>query len=476
MPSLSILVRSWPLPDLAPDRVDSPTALVRRLGLGGATITNILAMIGIGPFITIPLLLGTMRGPQAMLGWVIGATVAICDGLVWAELGAAIPRSGGGYHYLLESYGPNGLGRLMSFLYLWQAVALTPLFMGSGAVGFARYSMYLYPAMTGGQARLLAIGVCVVATLLIYRRIDGVGRWGTVFGLIILGEALWIVVDGALNLGGARLDVPADAFDMSRDFWLGLGGATLYAMYDYAGYQTVCSVGGEVLRPAVTIPRSIVLATMSVATLYFAMNLSILTVMPWQDAMRSQFVVSDFIARIHGAGAASFMTLLILVTTLAGVFAGMLGASRIPYAAAANGRFFRVFAYLHPTRQFPAFSVLFVGGASALCCLLDLDDLIQAATVISILIVAFPMLGAVVALRRNRPEIDRPFRIWLYPVPLVVALTGWSYILSTTGMIYIAAGLVLLAIGIVAYLWRARQASEWPWSTTLEAAKLEVRS
>src|SRR5499427_8390958 len=130
--------------------------LERRLGLDGATAVNVLAMIGVGPFVTIPLLLRTMGGPQAMLGWFIGAVVALADGLVWAELGAAMPRSGGGYQYLLEAYGSNGPGRLMSFLFLWAMVTTMPLLMASGAVGFAHYAMYLYPAMAPWQTKLLA--------------------------------------------------------------------------------------------------------------------------------------------------------------------------------------------------------------------------------------------------------------------------------------------------------------------------------
>jgi amino acid transporter len=179
--------------------------------------------------------------------------------------------------------------------------------------------------------------------------------------------------------------------------------------------------------------------------------------------MSSQFVVSDFIALLHPGRAASVMTALILVTTLAGLFAGMLGASRIPYAAAADGRFFRAFARLHPTGRFPSFSVLFVGISSALCCLLELNALITALMVVYIIIGAVPMAGAVTALRARRPDIRQPFRMWLYPVPSLIALTGWTYIVATSGVIYVVAGLGLLAIGVATYLWGARRAEEWPF-------------
>src|ERR1041384_1176169 len=147
-----------------------PVHLERRLGAGGATAVNVLAMIGVGPFVTIPLLLNTMGGPQAMLGWFIGAIVAFADGLVWAELGAAMPRSGGGYEYLLESYGSHGIGRLLSFLFLWQTVAGMPLMLASGATGFAHYAEFFMPSMTVWQSKALAMAGCVIATASIYRR------------------------------------------------------------------------------------------------------------------------------------------------------------------------------------------------------------------------------------------------------------------------------------------------------------------
>jgi amino acid transporter len=437
--------------------------LDKGLGLWTAISANMLTMVGAGPFITIPLILGTMEGPQAMLGWVTGAAIAICDGLAWAELGAAIPQSGGGYHYLLQSYGTKGPGRLMSFLFLWQIVAITPLIFASGAVGFSGYATYLFPAMTPHEATLLAVGVCVFSTVLIYRRIENVGRACAVFGVIVVVAATWIVGEGLLHGHLAGLAPPAGAFRLSRGFWVGLGGATLYAMYDYGGYQTVCFVGGEIVRPEVTIPRSIIIAIVGVGILYVAMNVSILSVIPWRDAMRSRYVASDFIAQLHGSRAASVMTVLILVVIMGGVFAGMLGSSRIPHAAAEEGHFFRSFSRLHPTGHFPSFSVLFIGLATTLCCLFDLDSLIRASTVIIVLTQSIPVLGAVVMLRARRPDISRPFKLFLYPVPLVVALGGWIYIVSTSGAVYIAVGFGVLLAGIAAYLWRAKQAAEWPW-------------
>src|SRR5947209_2954937 len=119
--------------------------LIRGIGLGSATALNMIDMIGVGPFITIPLVVSKMGGPQALLGWILGALLAICDGLVWAELGAAMPGSGGSYVYLREIYGPRGLGRLVAFLFIWQLSFSAPLSIASGALGFAKYAAYLLP-------------------------------------------------------------------------------------------------------------------------------------------------------------------------------------------------------------------------------------------------------------------------------------------------------------------------------------------
>ncbi|HML15371.1 MAG TPA: amino acid permease [Bryobacteraceae bacterium] len=441
------------------------TTLERGLGFREATAANMLTMIGIGPFVTIPLLISAMHGPQAMLGWILGAAVSICDGLVWAELGAAMPESGGPYRYLLEAYGPHGLGRLMSFLFLWQLMAQFPLTLASGAVGFSQYSLYLWPHLTETARKMIAMAVCLVACALIYRRIQSIGRWSIAIWCLVMFAGLWIVADGLAHARLAMImDTPPGAFRLTRDFWIGLGGATLFATYDYGGYNTVCLLGGEIRKPARTIPRSILAAIGAVAALYLVMNFTILGVLPWQQAMRSTYVASEFMDRLHGPHAAAAITVLILVTAFASVFGGMLGFSRVPYVAAADGRFFRAFARLDPSGHFPSFSVLFVGIASAAGCLFDLESIVKTLIVIQTLIGSLAVVGAATMLRATRPDIPRPFRMWLYPLPSLIAFAGWTYIIVTSGTVYIAAGFAMLAVGIAAYLWRAKSANEWPWT------------
>ena len=435
------------------------------MGLLGATSANMLEMIGVGPFITIPILLAKMNGPQAILGWVLGAVVALCDGMVWAELGAAMPGTGGPLRYLSEAYGPNGLGRLMSFLFIWQTIFLAPLSIASGAIGFSQYARFFSPHMGWWQEKGIAMAVCLLITFMLYRDIRTVERLSVGMWIVVLGTVGWITAAGMLNLDSRRLlDFPPGAFAPTRAFFFGFGGATLIAMYDYGGYNNVCFFAGEVRQPEKVIPRSILWSILAVAALYLTMNVGIIGVVPWREAIQSTSIVSDFIQRLYGLRWAQVATVLVLWTTLASLFAVLLGYSRVPYAAAVEGRFFAAFGRLHPSRNFPSFSVLFIGISSALMCLMTLDVVINALIVIQIVVQFMAQILAVTLIRRNRPDIVRPYRMALYPATSVVAFIGWLYILIASGLPYILAGLGLLVFGIAIYLLRARRVAEWPFA------------
>jgi amino acid transporter len=435
------------------------------MGLLGATSANMLEMIGVGPFITIPILLAKMNGPQAILGWVLGALVALCDGMVWAELGAAMPGTGGPLRYLSEAYGPKGLGRLMSFLFIWQTIFLAPLSIASGAIGFSQYARFFSPHMGWWQEKGIAMVVCLLITFMLYRDIRAVERLSVGMWIVVLATVGWITVAGLLNLDTRRLlDFPPGVFAPSRAFFFGLGGATLIAMYDYGGYNNVCFFAGEVRQPEKVIPRSIIWSVVAVAILYLTMNLGIIGVVPWREAIQSTSIVSDFIRRLYGLRWAQVATVLVLWTTLGSLFAVLLGCSRVPYAAAVEGRFFAAFGRLHPSRNFPSFSVLFIGISSALTCLMTLDVVINALIVIQVVVQFMAQILAVTLIRRNRPDIVRPYHMALYPATSVIAFMGWLYILIASGLPYILAGLGLLIFGVTIYLVRARRAAEWPFA------------
>jgi amino acid transporter len=316
--------------------------LERGLGPFGAISANLLNMVGVGPFLTIPLALSAMGGPQAIVGWVLGALLCLCDGMVWAELGSAMPRSGGSYYYLQEAFGPKGLGRPMSFIFLWQTLLVGPLSIASGAVGFSDYMSFIYPRLTHVELVATAIVVCLVNAYLLYRNIRLIDRLTIAIAVIVIATCCWVILSGMLHFHASMaFDFTPGAFHMSRAFWTGLGATTLIAVYDYGGYNNVCLLGGEVKQPRRNIPLAVILSIVIVAVLYLLMNISILGSLDWHVAQHSQAIAADFMQVIYGRWAGLLISVLVLVVSFGAVFANMLGYSRIPYAAAADGHFFR---------------------------------------------------------------------------------------------------------------------------------------
>ena len=426
-------------------------ALIRGLSLLQATALNMSNMVGVGPFITIPLIISAMGGPQCMLGWLLGTILALSDGLIWSELAAAMPSTGGTFLYLRESFRHTKAGRLLPFLFIWQFVFSGPLEIASGYIGFAQYIGYFWRTMGPWETRLVAASAGVVTVVLLYRNIRSIGKITVVLWIGMLATVVWVIASGLANFQSKiAFDFPPNAFTFTRGFILGLGGATLIAMYDFLGYYDVCYVAGEVREPARVIPRSILFSVAAIAAIYSVMNLSIIGVVPWREAMQSKFIASEFMERIYGGWAGSLVTVMILWTCLTSCFALMLGTSRIPYAAALEGYFFKPFAALHPTGRFPHIALLAVGGLSILAAFIPLDQVLSALMTTRILVQFMGQIAAVHLLRK-RSDIERPFRIWLYPLPSIFAFAGWSYVFATAGTVSIAAGLVTLAAGVLVF-------------------------
>src|SRR5882762_8287544 len=471
-------------------------SLIRGMGLGTATALNMIDMIGVGPFITMPLIVSAMGGPQAILGWLLGALFAACDGLVWAELGAAMPGSGGSYRYLREIYGTQKFGRLISFLFIWQLSFSAPLSIATGCIGLAGYAAYYWPGLetvyaahnavlhvpwagdlqvswivTGGTA--VAIGACGLATLLLYRRITVIGRLSKALWVCVMGTIGWIIFAGLTHFNAPQaFDFPAGAFTLSRGFFTGLGGAMLIATYDYWGYYNVAFLGDEVEDPGRNIPRALLLSIALVACLYLVMNMCILAVVPWREMLLSGhnnsglYVVSLFMQRIYGTWAARVVTGLVMWTAFASVFSLMLGYSRVPYAAAKDGNYFRAFAKVHPQLRFPYVSLLALGVVAAAFCFLRLKDAIAALVVIRILLQFLVQAIGVIVLRIRRPEMPRPFRMWLYPLPALGAAAGFIFILFNrqNAMKEVRYAAVILLAGLTIYMVRAWRGKQWPFN------------
>ncbi len=443
----------------------SPTPHLRRgFGTREALALNISNMVGVGPFLTIPLMIASMGGPQAILGWIAGAALAICDGLVWSELGAALPGSGGSYHFLREVYGRESWGRLLAFLFIWQFVLSGPLEIASGMIGFAQYTGFLWPGMGAWSARFLAAGVGALALALLYRRNASLGKITITIGIGTVLTMAAILVLGLPHVQFAQAFAfsPA-AWNFDRGFFYGLGSATLIAMYNYMGYYDVCYIGDEVRNPGRAIPRSILGAIAICVAGYIAIYVVLLGVVPWRQAEGSAFIVSSFMARLYGHTAAVAITLLVLWTAFGSVFALLFGYSRIPYAAAVDGTFFRVFGRLHPRKEFPHVSLLTLGGVAMVAAFFPLGAVINALITTRLLVQFMGQAAAIPLLRRRWPQAQRPYRMWLYPLPALAAFAGWGLVFVSSGGGYIALGLMTLAVGTGVYFWRARRAGYWPF-------------
>ena len=459
------------------DSAQPAPALERKIGLGSAISLNMMNMIGVGPFITLPLVVVAMGGSQAVLGWLLGALIAVCDGLVWAELGAAMPEAGGSYAFLREIYNRDGAGRMISFLYIWQLGFSAPLSIASGCIGLAQYAAYLWPALNapvlGGHIRavsLLAAATCVLAVVLLYRNLSSIARtaWVLTGGVLLTIGA--VIVAGATHFHPAMLTPPPGAFTLNLGFFEGLGAATLLATYDYWGYYSVCFLGGEIRDPGRTIPRAVLWSIVIVAALYLMMNVSVLGVIPMADlthAGAAKFaVVAVLMERTLGSTAARVLALLVMWTAFASVYSLLLAYSRAPYAAAVDGNYFRIFARLHPRHKFPTVSLLALGTVATIFCFFNLAQVIAALVAIRILLQYVLQQIGVIVLRVRRPQLPRPFRIWLYPLPPLLALIGFLFIVFSRreASRELLDAAVVAATGSALYLARAWHRREWPFA------------
>ncbi len=448
--------------------------LIRHFGTLQATALNMSNMIGIGPFLTIPLLMSALGGPQSMLGWLVAVLIVVNDGMVWSELGAAMPGSGGSYVYLREGFGRETFGRLLSFLFIWQFILSGPLEIASGYIGFAQYLGYIWKE---APVTLVATVVGLLNIALLYRQITHIGK---------ITISLWIgtlLTTGAVIATGVMhfdpklaFDFPPDAFRFSTGFLFGLGAASRIGVYDYLGYYDICYIGDEVRNPGRTIPRSVIISVIAVAAIYIAINLSIIGIVPWREFVpetqpAAQFVVSLMMERIYGSKIATLLTLMILWTAFGSCFALLLGYSRIPFAAARDGYFFKIFARLHPKQNFPAVSLLVIGGIAILCSFFSLGIVIDVLIATRILVQFIGQIYAVHLLRRNAPNLERPYRIWLYPLPSLLAFVGWVFIYLTLPRQVVLFSLAALAIGALAFLAWSRATARWPFAPALDIPK-----
>lgn len=441
--------------------------LHRGLGLLQATSLNVANMVGVGPFITIPLFIQAMPGPQALLAWIIAAVLVLCDGLVWSELGAALPGSGGSYHFLSEIYGRYRFGRLIPFLFIWQFLISGTLELASGYIGALQYLLYALPDLPEQMARWhipggvnsIAALAALLVTIALCRPIRSIGWLSVALCTGTLITISIVIAAGLTHFNPELLRPPADAWRIDTKWFAGLGAAMSIAIYDYLGYYNVCHLGDEVIEPGRTIPRAVMLSVGLIAVLYLTMNLSIIAVVPWQEVMKSPNIAADFMEILFGRPVAVAFTVLILWTVIACVFAMTLGYSRIPYAAAKSGGFFPVFGLVHPVHRYPVVSLLSIGSITALFCYFPLETVILAAVSVRIIVQFMWQIIGLHLVRTTRPDIALPFRMWLYPLPSLIAFCGWMFLLVTAQPLILCVALCVLLSGGLA--WCGWQGVSW---------------
>jgi fructoselysine transporter len=440
-------------------------ALERRLGLAQATAINMTDMVGIGPFITMPMVIGMMNGPYFLYAWIAGAFLSIVDAMIWSELGAAFPRAGGSYNFLKEAYGKNGAGKMMSFLFVWQTMIQAPLVIASAAIGFAKYFSYLVP-LNSFTEKIVSGSVVVLIIVLLYRKIEAIGKISVFLWSGVIITMFWIIGGG---IGHGHFLQPFrdinSGLSVDYAFVTAIGYASVKSVYSYLGYYNVCHLGGEIKNPSKNIPRSMFISVAGIAVFYLLMNVSVVSVIPWQHAKNSEFVVSEFVQIIAGSTAAKIATCLILWVAFASVFSATLGYSRIPYAAAADGEFFEVFARLHPTKKFPYVSILFLGSVAFIFSMLfKLGEVISAILAMRIIIQFIGQAMGLLILRSKKNETVFPYKMPLFPVPIILAIIMWLFILISTGSNLMGCGLFIIFLGSIVYFIKAKFKKEWPFA------------
>lgn len=417
-------------------------------------------MVGIGPFVTLSVIMGMMHGPASMFAWLLGALLAYMDGMVWAELGAKWPEAGGSYVFLQKLFGEKKWGRLMAFLFIWQTTIQAPLVIASGAIGFAKYAGFLVP-MTDMQRKMVSGGLVILLVALLYRNIKSIGKISVLLWIVTGGTILWLIGSGVGHFDAHRaFNWSFEGFDSSALLFAALGKASLNAVYSYLGYYNVCHLGAEVRDPAKNIPRSMLLSITGIAILYLSMQTMVAGVLPWEEAAASDFVASLYFERIYGSHlVGQIATFLILIIAMASLFSAILGYSRIPYAAAQNGDFFSVFGKVHPKYKFPYVSLLAIGAVGfVFSLLLRLGEVITTILMMRILIQFVSQAVGVIAWHYRKPDEERPFKMPLFPVPAVLSILIWLFIFFSNELKYQLFAVGVIASGTMAYHIRKRLA------------------
>lgn len=437
--------------------------LDRKISILQATAINMTDMVGIGPFVVLSMVAEIMQGPWFLYAWIAGALLSFVDAMVWSQLGSTYPLAGGSYNFLKEGFGPKW-GKLMSFLFVWQTMIQAPLVIASAAIGFASYFRYIYP-LNDWQGKIMSGSIVILIVVMLYRKIEAIGKISVMLWVGVLVTMAWLI-GGGLFHGNFLQPIlhMNDGLKLDHAFAAALGFASVKTIYSYLGYYNVCHLGGEIMHPQKNIPKSMFISIVGIAVLYLMMNISVASVLPLEQIQKSKFVVSEFVAVLFGSTAANIATILILWVAFASVFSATLGYSRIPFAAASDGAFFKVFAKLHPTKHFPYVSLLVLGAVAFVFSLLfKLHEVINAILAMRILIQFIGQAIGLLLLVKKKGKAHFAWKMPLYPVPVILAIIIWGLVFISTGFNMILGGLTVTGLGIIAFLIKSNRNKEWPF-------------
>lgn len=433
----------------------------RKINLLQATSINMIDMVGIGPFVVMPFVVAQFKEGLFVWAWIFGAITALVDAMIWSELGAKYPLAGGTYNFNRIAFGEKpvrpghlgGGGRLMSFLYVWQTSIQAPLVMASATIGFAEYLTYIVP-MYEWQQKMVSGGLVILVFLLLYRKIESIGKISVVMGVIVMLTIAWIIISGLSNQAHAVKFIPTgDESFFSYAFWAAISHASVKTVYAYLGYYNVCHLGGEIKDPGRNIPRSIFISIIGITILYLLMNVSVMGVINWSSVNENdKYLVSSFMEQLYGPAAGTIVTVLILCVAFSSLFALVLGYSRVPYAAAVDGNFFKTFAKVHPSKKFPYISLIFLCALGFVFSLLfKLSQVISSILAMRIIVQFIAQAVGVVLLRKKFGSKRLPFKMWLFPFPVILSISIWIFLFISTGW-FALWGILIAVVGIVVYL------------------------
>jgi fructoselysine transporter len=425
----------------------------RKINLLQATSINMIDMVGIGPFIVMPFVVAQFNSGLFIWAWVFGSVTAFLDAMIWSELGAKYPLAGGTYNFHRIAFGEKG-GRLMSFLYVWQTSIQAPLVLASASIGFAEHLTYIVD-LNSWQQKTVSGSLVILAFILLYRKIESIGKISVVMGIIVILTIGWIIISGFIHQHHTVKVWPTgpESF-FTYAFWAAIGHASVKTVYAYLGYYNVCHLGGEIKNPGKNIPRSIFISITCISALYLLMNASVMGVIDWHTVnAKDHYLVSTFMEQLYSRQAGIIVTVLILIIAFSSLFAVILGYSRVPYAAAVDGNFFSAFAKLHPTKKFPYVSLIVLCVLGFVFSLLfKLSEVISSILAMRIIIQFIGQAVGVVLLRKRDGTKDLPYKMWLFPLPVILSVIIWLFLFVHTGWFALWGSLIIIAGVIVFYI------------------------